>query len=55
VNSYTVKYEIATYEGTRVVWADDEEEAIAKVRRWVRAQQPPIGHERYTVVEGPSK
>lgn len=33
---YTVKYWAATYSGTRTVNADDEEEAIAKVRAEIR-------------------
>ena len=30
---YTIKYYYATYEGVRVVWADDEEQAVAKMWR----------------------
>lgn len=33
---YTVKYYAGTYEGTKRVSADDEEDAICKVRAWVR-------------------
>lgn len=28
---YTIKYYYGTYEGTRTVWADDEEEAVGKM------------------------
>lgn len=35
---YTVKYSAATYSGTRKVSADDEEEAIRKVRKMIRSE-----------------
>lgn len=35
---YTVKYYAGTYEGKRRVQAEDEEEAINKVRSWVRKE-----------------
>jgi hypothetical protein len=35
---YRVRYFLADYKGTREVDAEDSEEAIAKVRRWARAQ-----------------
>lgn len=33
MNKYTIKYQYATYSGTRVIWADDEESAIVKMWR----------------------
>lgn len=38
---YTVRYHVTTYEGTKTVNAKDDDEAIAKVKRWVWAQHPP--------------
>jgi hypothetical protein len=35
MEQYTVKYHAGTYTGTRTVWADDEEHAIAIVKAWV--------------------
>ena len=34
--TYTVKYYAGTYSGKRTVTAEDEEDAIAQVRAWVR-------------------
>lgn len=31
MNRYTIKYQYGSYSGTRVVWADDEDEAISKM------------------------
>ncbi len=36
MNKYTIEYQYATYSGTREVWADDEDEAIAKMWRSLR-------------------
>jgi len=36
--SFKVKYQAGPYSGTRKVYADDEEQAIAFVRAWVRMQ-----------------
>lgn len=36
MNTYKVKYHAGTYSGVREVQAEDEEQAIAKVRAWVR-------------------
>jgi len=35
---YTVKYRAATYSGKRRVQADDEDHAIAKVKKEIRSQ-----------------
>lgn len=35
---YTVKYYAGTYSGKRTVDAEDGDEAISKVRTWVRKQ-----------------
>lgn len=36
--TFIVKYQAGTYSGTRTVTAEDSEEAIAKVRSWVRKE-----------------
>lgn len=33
MNRYTIEYQYGPYSGTRTVWADDEDEAIAKMWR----------------------
>jgi hypothetical protein len=54
VGNYTVRYWIATYEGVRSVHAEDEAQAIAKVKRWVWAQHPPVlSYERYEIAAQP--
>ena len=35
---YTVAYTLATYSGTRDVVAEDDDQAIAHVKRWARGQ-----------------
>lgn len=51
MNQYTVKYQAATYSGTRVVWADDEDHAIAIVRSKIRKEMTlPMYYEHYEVV-----
>jgi hypothetical protein len=40
MNKYTIKYQYGSYSGTRVVWADDEDEAISKM--W-RILKPDMG------------
>ncbi len=35
---FTVTYTVGTYSGERTVSAEDGEEAIAKVKRWVRRE-----------------
>ena len=37
MNKYTIKYQYGEYSGERVVWADDEEEAISKM--WAQLRQ----------------
>ena len=50
--TYRVKYRAGTYEGVRTVNADDAEQAIAKVKGWVRKQTAiPMYAESYEVVE----
>lgn len=50
--TYTVKYQAGTYSGTRTVNAEDSEEAIAKVRSWVRREMTlPMYSDSYRVVE----
>lgn len=38
MNTYTIKYYAGTYEGTRTVQAEDGEEAIDKVKAWIRRE-----------------
>lgn len=38
MQQFTVQYHAATYSGTKTVWADDEEHAIAKVKAWVHKE-----------------
>ena len=38
MNEYTVKYTAGPYSGTRKVHAEDGQEAINKVRDWVRRE-----------------
>lgn len=45
MNSYTVEYVAGSYFGERTVTAEDEEQAIAKVRAWVRRQ---MSHAMYS-------
>lgn len=49
---YTVKYQAGTYSGTRTVSAEDKEEAIAKVRGWVRREMTlPMYSDSYKVID----
>lgn len=49
--NYTVRYYAGTYEGERTVRAEDSEQAIAKVRAWVRKQMAlPMYADSYKVV-----
>lgn len=53
-NTYTVRYFAAGYSGTRTVRAEDAEQAIAKVRAWVRGQMlSPMYADRYTIERQP--
>jgi len=36
MNRYTIRYQYGTYEGVEIVWANDEEDAIAKMWRRLR-------------------
>lgn len=49
---FTVKYQAGSYSGTRRVSADDEDEAIAKVRSWVRKEMTlPMYSDSYRIVD----
>ena len=49
---YTVHYQAGIYEGSKTVRADDEEQAIAKVKKFVRGfMTTPLYSESYKVVE----
>ena len=51
MNFYTVRYHAGPYSGTREVWADDEDAAIAKVRAAVRREMTlPMYSDGYEVV-----
>jgi len=51
MNTYTVRYQAATYSGTRTVKAEDEEDAICKVRAQIRKQMTlPMYSDSYSVV-----
>lgn len=51
MNRYTVRYQAADYSGERTVWADDEEQAIAKVRAKIRREMSlPMYSDSYRVV-----
>ena len=48
---FTVLYQAGTYSGTRKVPADDGDQAIAKVRAWVRRQMiKPLYADYYEVI-----
>lgn len=48
---YTVRYQFATYSGTKDVEARDDDDAIAKVRAWVHSSSGiPMAYESYKVV-----
>lgn len=49
---YTIKYHAGAYSGKRTVFADDEEEAIAKVRASIRREMSlPMYSDSYKVVD----
>lgn len=49
---FKVKYYAGTYNGTKAVSADDEEEAIAKVKAWVGKEMTiPMYADGYKVVD----
>lgn len=48
---FTVRYQAATYSGTRKVWAEDEEEAINKVKAEIhRTMTLPMYSESYKIL-----
>lgn len=50
--TYTVKYHAGTYSGTRTVNAEDEEEAIAKVRARIRKEMTlPMYSDSYKIID----
>lgn len=49
---YTVRYQAGTYSGYRTINANDEEEAIAKVRAKIRREMTlPMYSDSYKVVD----
>jgi hypothetical protein len=51
MNTYTIKYQAATYSGTRTVKAEDGEEAINKVKAWVRREMTlPMYTDSYKII-----
>jgi hypothetical protein len=52
MNTYKVKYYAGTYSGVKEVRADDEEEAIAIVRAWVRKHMTiPMYSDGYKIID----
>ena len=52
METFKVKYVAGSYSGIKTVTANDAEEAIAKVRRWVRKEMSlPMYYESYSIVE----
>lgn len=52
MNIYTVKYQAATYSGRRTVRAEDEEEAISKVKAQIRREMTlPMYSDSYKVID----
>ena len=50
--TYTIRYQAGTYSGTRIVNANDEEEAIAKVRAKIRQEMTlPMYYDSYEVID----
>ena len=50
--TYTIRYQAGTYSGVRVVNANDEEEAIAKVKSKIRKDMSlPMYYESYKIVD----
>jgi hexokinase len=48
---YTIKYHAGTYSGTTTVVAEDDEQAIAKVKKWVSQQMTaPMYSEGYKII-----
>jgi hypothetical protein len=51
MRTYIVKYQAATYVGTRTVEAESEGEAIEKVKRWVHKEMTlPMYSESYKIL-----
>lgn len=49
--TYRVRYQAGTYSGTRTVNAEDDEQALAKVRAWVHSEMcAPMYAESYRIV-----
>lgn len=52
MNKYTIQYQYGSYSGTRVVWADDEDEAISKMWRMLRKDMSlPMAYQSATVID----
>lgn len=52
MNRYEIKYQAGPYEGTRFVFADDEDEAISKVKLQIRRQMTlSMYYDSYKVVD----
>jgi len=52
ISRYYVRYQYGTYSGTRVVPANTEDEAIAKVRTWVHNNNSLVmAYESYQVIK----
>lgn len=52
MNKYTIKYQYGTYSGTITVWADEEDEAIAKMWRGLsRDMTLSMAYQSATVID----
>lgn len=52
MNKYTIKYWYGTYSGTEIVWADGEDEAIAKMwSRLHRHMTLPMAYQSAKVID----
>lgn len=52
MNKYTIRYWYGSYEGTREVYADDEDEAIRKMWRMLRKDMTlPMAYQSEEVID----
>jgi hypothetical protein len=51
MNRYEIKYQYGAYSGTRVIWADGEQEAIAKMWKLLeKDMQLPMAYKSAEVI-----
>ncbi len=52
MNKYTIKYQYGSYSGTETIWADDGDEAIAKLWRLLKPHMSlPMAYQSAKIVE----